>query len=116
MCCIQYIRGQQQAPTAEALMRSRYTAFTLCDADYLFQTYAREWQQGKDVALLKEGLGQVTWTGLEIIGIREGGRQHQTGEVEFVAHYEVGGRAMTLHERSLFIRENGLWRYLKAKE
>ena len=36
-CCLPYIRTYS-APTAEALMRSRYTAFTLHEADYLFQT------------------------------------------------------------------------------
>ena len=97
-------------------MRSRYAAFVLRDANYLFDTYASAWRKGKQVETLKDGLDNVLWTGLEVVGIFEGGRQHETGEVEFVAHYEINGQPMTLHERSLFIRENGLWRYLSAKE
>jgi SEC-C motif domain protein len=116
MCCQQYISGERDAPTAEALMRSRYTAFTQQNANYLFQTFASEWRKGKAVADLKQGLGELTWTGLEVTGIFEGGRQHQTGEVEFLAHYQIKGQSMTLHERSLFIREEGNWRYLKAKD
>lgn len=37
-CCGRYLDGEA-APTAEALMRSRYTAFALRDEDYLFRTW-----------------------------------------------------------------------------
>ena len=115
LCCLQYITGEKKAPTAEALMRSRYTAFYRRDAQYLFDTYASEWQEGKDVEDIAKHFGPVTWIELEIIGIFQGGRQHDTGEVEFVAHYELDGHPFTLHERSEFQREQGEWRYVRAK-
>ena len=115
LCCEQYVSGAKSAPTAEALMRSRYTAFAQRNAQYLFNTFSKDWREGKTVEEMQKGLSDVHWTGLEIIAIFEGRQQHQTGEVEFVAHYTHQGQSYTLHERSLFVREDGEWRYLRAK-
>ena len=115
MCCQQYIDGAADPPTAEALMRSRYTAFVQKNAQYIYQTYASEWRRQHQLGNVERGMGDVSWVGLEIVAIYEGGRQNQTGEVEFLAHYEVNGQPMTLHERSLFVREGGRWRYLREK-
>jgi SEC-C motif domain protein len=116
MCCELYITGQMAPPTAEALMRSRYTAYTLGNSQYIFDTYVSEWKKERTIESFTKDFSELSWTGLEIIGIFEGGRQHETGEVEFVAHYEWNGQQMTVHERSLFYREDGLWRYHKARE
>ena len=95
-------------------MRSRYTAFAVKDADYLFATYSTKARKKQSKSRIEKSMAGVEWQKLEILAIHEGRSQHDSGEVEFVAHYVKGNRRFTLRERSLFIREKWKWRYLKA--
>lgn len=106
-CCGRYLGDFDgtPAPDAESLMRSRYCAFVLLDSDYLLATWHPE---ERPVDLQFES--GAKWLGLEV-------RDHATldashAEVEFVARYRLGGKAVRLHERSRFVRENGRWFYL----
>ena len=106
-CCGRYLDGSQSAPTAEALMRSRYTAYALGRNAYLRQTWYPATRPGN--AQLDDDAA-TKWIGLEV-------KRHEVQDenhviVEFVARYKVGGRAYRLHEVSRFIRENGLWFYV----
>ncbi|KAF1020234.1 MAG: hypothetical protein GAK30_02658 [Paracidovorax wautersii] len=86
-------------------MRSRYTAFTLGREDYLCAT----WADGKAPEAL--ALDPATkWLGLEVKG--HWLRGDAQAEVEFVARYREAGRAVRLHERSRFVREQGRWYYV----
>ncbi|MBV8620354.1 MAG: hypothetical protein JOY84_15925 [Curvibacter sp.] len=116
-CCGRWIEGESPlaAPTPEALMRSRYTAFVLEKADYLLAT----WHPSTRPASI-EFSPQTRWLGLAIRAARltDEGR----GEVEFVARYREGsGRAERLHERSRFVREadpvlgTARWYYLDGE-
>jgi SEC-C motif-containing protein len=107
-CCGPYLAdfAGTPAPNAEALMRSRYSAFVLERADYLLATWhasTRPTELGFDAG--------VKWLGLEV-------KQHQPvdatrAEVEFVARQrDKSGRAVRLHERSRFVREDGRWYYV----
>ena len=116
MCCLPIVEGKKQAGTALVLMRSRYSAYVWGNAEYIFDTYAKEWRQDKDRQKWLASFQQIIWEELEIISIFEGGVQDETGEVEFVAHYRMNDYPLTLHERSLFHRENGVWVYVQAKE
>ncbi|PZG22454.1 hypothetical protein C1I95_05470 [Micromonospora craterilacus] len=109
-CCGRLHRGEADAPTAEALMRSRYAAFAVGEPDYLL----RSWHSRTRPPRLLLDLGQ-RWTGLEIVGADQGGLFDSTGTVEFRAHYREGGRQGTLTERSRFVREDGRWVYLDAE-
>ena len=107
-CCGRYVDDfdDTPAPDAEALMRSRYTAFVREQADYLLAT----WQTSKRPSRVSFDVG-VKWLGLEV-------RDHKViddchAEVEFVARLrESSGRAVRLHERSRFVREEGRWYYV----
>ncbi len=114
MCCARIISGSSEAATALELMRSRYTAFAKGSVNYLFETYVREWRDNNPYDQFANQFQQVNWQELEIIGVFEGGSQHDTGEVEFVAHYEFRGAELSLHERSAFRKEDGAWRYVGA--
>ena len=87
-------------------MRSRYSAFVLERADYLLAT----WHASRRPSQLTFDPG-VKWLGLEV-------REHlpidaNHAEVEFVARQrDQSGRAVRLHERSRFVREDGRWYYL----
>lgn len=107
-CCGRYLGDDgAAAPTAEALMRSRYTAFARGDAEHLRRT----WHPDTRPAVLELD-GALRWTGLEIV-VRSGGGLFDTeGVVEFRAHHREGPRTGVLHERSRFVRESGRWFYL----
>ena len=106
-CCGPYLNqhASTPAPDAEALMRSRYSAFVLSRRDYLLATWhasTRPTNLTLDPA--------AKWLGLDV-------RSHTTqdtdhAKVEFVARYREGGRAVRLRERSRFVRESGRWFYI----
>ncbi len=101
-CCGRYHAGAA-APSAEALMRSRYSAFVRQDAGYLLRTWhprTRPARLDLDPAM--------RWTGLEILGTTDGSAFHTTGTVTFRASYRGG----SLHERSRFERVDGAWVYV----
>ncbi|MEW2411847.1 YchJ family metal-binding protein [Streptomyces griseoviridis] len=101
-CCGRFHRGAP-APTPEALMRSRYSAFVRLDAPYLLRT----WHPAARPARLDLDPG-TRWTGLEILATTEGTAFHGTGTVTFRATYRGGA----LHERSRFERVEGAWVYV----
>jgi len=107
-CCGRYHAGtlHLQAPTAEALMRSRYTAHVLGLNDYLLAT----WHPSTRPATLGETEIGLRWLGLEVRRFEETDANHAT--VEFVARSKLGGRAHRLHEVSRFMREAGRWYYV----
>ncbi|GLF98373.1 YchJ family protein [Streptomyces yaizuensis] len=106
-CCGRYHTGEEAAPTAEALMRSRYSAFVTGDAEYLLRT----WHPATRPAELELDPG-MRWSGLEIDGATEGTPFHSTGTVTFRARYRHHGQRGALHERSTFARVDGAWVYV----
>lgn len=104
-CCGPLLDNRRQASTAEELMRSRYTAFAVGDADHLWRT----WHPATRPAEVDPG--RLEWEGLEIIDVVGGGPGDATGEVEFVAHHRRGRTPGRLHERSHFERRAGRWFY-----
>ena len=106
-CCQPYVEQTITAPTAEALMRSRYTAFVLRKTDYLRYSWHPD-TCPDDIQLDPK----TRWLGLKIINIIAGGVSDSTGEVEFVARSKIDGRASRLHEISRFTREHGRWLYV----
>jgi SEC-C motif-containing protein len=121
-CCAPFLAGAQLPASAEALMRSRYTAYTLRDEAYLRATWHPDTRPAPRLFDADEGL---TWLGLEVksdLRLRKRKQAHADAEksdagaesatVEFVARYKVGGRAHRLHEVSRFVREQGRWLYV----
>jgi SEC-C motif-containing protein len=105
LCCGRYLSGAASAPNAEALMRSRYSAYSLNDEAYLRATWDER-------TLPPEQLvhdDPTQWLGLEIKRfVAEG----SNATVEFVARYKIGGRAHRLHEVSRFVQHDGKWLYV----
>lgn len=111
-CCGPYIAGDAVPPTAETLMRSRYTAFTLRDEAYLRATWHASTCPADALFAEEE---KVHWLGLEVkSALRLRQRKAESADqaeeiyrdsVEFVARYKVNGRAHRLHEVSRFVRE-----------
>jgi SEC-C motif-containing protein len=107
-CCGPCLSRQSAAPTAEALMRSRYTAFELRDGGYLRDT----WDPGKCPKQLDFEQDTRTWSSLEIVATVGGTESDERGVVEFKAKYELGDDTYLLHEASRFHRIDGRWVYL----
>ena len=110
-CCGPLIRGTGFADTAEDLMRSRYTAFTENNWEYLVLTSHP--QEKKEMAQVRSALldHDAHWKKLEILGTRKGREQDNEGQVDFVAHYEKDGTLQILRESSRFYKVNGRWVY-----
>lgn len=110
-CCGLYIERFDDcpAPDAEALMRSRYTAFTLGRWSHVRAT----WWPANCPPELSDMPG-TKWLGLEVRAHRSIDADH--AEVEFVARYRVQGRAVRLHERSRFVRDAGRWWYVDGDD
>src|SRR3982751_322508 len=108
-CCGRFLRGPDQAPTAEALMRSRYTAYVRRDGAYLRRT----WHPDTRPARI-EFDPTLRWDSLEVLARTGGGLFDRAGTVPFAAHYTRGGPPAVPRETSRFVPPDGAWVYLGA--
>lgn len=106
-CCGPLHHGERTAATAEALMRSRYSAFAVGDLAYLLTTWHRS-TRPRTVDLD----AAVVWRRLEVLRTDRGGPFDTTGTVEFRASYSDPRGRGSLHEVSRFVREDGAWTYV----
>jgi SEC-C motif-containing protein len=90
-------------------MRSRFTAYSLGNADYLRTTLLKADQS--DEAMSEEEIKATTWLSLDIRATEAGGENDDQGMVEFVARYKTDGEPHIHHERAVFCREDGRWVY-----
>jgi SEC-C motif-containing protein len=108
-CCEPFHAGRTEAPTAEALMRSRYSAFAFGLSDYLWRTWHPR-TRPRQVTL-----DDTAWTRLEILDVVDGTERHRDGIVEFVAQFGYGRRAGRMRERSRFEHRGGRWMYVDGE-
>lgn len=104
VCCGSFHSGAEIPATAEALMRSRYSAYVLKHSTYLLDT----WHHSTRPATIDNSHGPAVWQRLEIILRDRGMAEDDEGWVEFVARYQGG----QIHERSRFVKEAGHWFYV----
>lgn len=112
-CCAPYHAGRP-APTPEALMRSRFSAYALGLVDYIVATTARggpmweddleTWRAG--IVAFSEG---TRFRGLRIVAAPPPGEDE--GCVTFTATLEQAGQDASFTEKSRFVRQDGAWRY-----
>jgi len=110
-CCGPIIQGKRPAATAEALMRSRYSAFAKAETEYLETSLHPDFRSDFDATATKKWSEQSEWTGLEIVGTEGGTDQDETGIVEFIAAYRQSSGHCSHHERAEFQRLDGTWYY-----
>jgi SEC-C motif-containing protein len=113
-CCGPFIAGAP-APTAEALMRSRYTAYVQGNAGYLQRTAAGEALRRFDRGEVENSFRSIEWLGLEIRGVEAGEAPDTAGQVTFTARFRQNGNIHTLSERSDFRRIGGNWHYCSGE-
>ncbi len=112
-CCEPFIQRKALPETAERLMRSRYTAFTLADLKYITDTLAPEARKGFAAAGTGKWAEQAKWKGLVIHDTRQGGANDTEGVVEFTATYEIEGQGIEHHEVAEFRKDkHGQWLFV----
>lgn len=110
-CCSPYISRNRLAPTAEALMRSRYTAFTLGNLDYIESTITEHASQSFNRIDMERSLPGTEWLGLEVRDTTGGRESDDTGTVNFAFHYRSKSRDFSQVEIASFRRVDGAWLY-----
>lgn len=115
-CCARYFAtkdgpGEAWPPTAEAMMRSRYSAYALGAIDHILATHHPDASSDVDVKSTEQWSREAKWLGLEIVSTEAGGDDDQTGGVEFIARYEINGVPLAHHEKAQFRRHAGRWYY-----
>ncbi|MBM9513339.1 YchJ family protein [Desulfogranum marinum] len=109
-CCHPLHSGQRHAPTAEALMRSRYSGYVAQEIPYILQTWH---PSTRPLSIDPNTIAH--WCGLKILATSKGGENDHQGTVEFTATAMDSGRISQLHEVSCFVKENGQWLYVSGE-
>jgi SEC-C motif domain protein len=116
-CCQPFHKGEREAPTPEALMRSRYSAYATGQVDYLMRTLHPDHEERKlpdDVirSMIQSTCRTYRYTGLHI---EEASSEGDRGSVAFVAKVFEKGVDRSFREVSIFGRSDGGWRYLSGE-
>ena len=111
-CCEPYVLGTAFAPTAEALMRSRYVSYTMGKVEYISTTHDPDKRDDVDLKAAEQWAEHAEWQGLDIIDTEAGGADDDEGVVEFAARFGMQGKDQRHHERSRFKKIEGKWYYM----
>ncbi|WP_163832819.1 YchJ family protein [Spartinivicinus ruber] len=113
-CCQPFIEGSQSATTAEQLMRSRYSAYSVHALDYLIATTHPDQQANLEKQAIKSWADQCHWVRLEVKKVSAGQASDDAGEVSFNAYYQLTSNPKTqvLSENSRFVKINQHWYYI----
>jgi SEC-C motif-containing protein len=111
-CCGPLLSGDAPAATAEALMRSRYSAYVTGQIQYLATSLHPDHRQDLDLSATRRWSRSARWLNLQVVSSRRGGGQDEEGEVEFIATYKEKGVVKPHHERANFSRKDGVWYYV----
>ena len=107
-CCRRFHVNEAVAPSAEALMRSRFTAYALRNIEYLLAT----WDAAKRPTGIDFSKETAQWHTLLILSCRKGGALDNKGVVEFKAFYKQDDDEYFMHEISRFVKTGQRWFYV----
>ena len=111
-CCGKVHLDLSNATTAEDLMRSRYTAFTQGNGDFLMKSHHSSTRVDSDKEAIVAWAKAVKWIKLDVLKTKKGKENDAKGTVEFKAFYNENGKEECIHENSEFVREDDNWVYL----
>jgi SEC-C motif-containing protein len=114
-CCEPYVSGSKKAPTAEALMRSRYTAYTKAIIPYILETLHPSQRKDFDEKGVAKWAKESDWMGLSIHETVKGGSDDTTGEVIFTAKFKQNGVIRDHRERAEFKKQSDIWYFFDGK-
>ena len=110
-CCQRHVEQRVAAPTAEALMRSRYSAYVLGKIEYLYTTTHPAFRRTDLKSGYQATCDSTEWIGLKVLNTFQGLEKDKVGKVEFEATYLQEGRRAIHREKSRFKRHSGKWYY-----
>ncbi len=113
-CCLPILKGEKKAATAEQLMRSRYTAYTLADIHYILKTHHSASRPTSEYEEIRKWAKRVKWLKLEVLKTSKGTATDEEGFVEFKAHFKELLKKEVIHENSYFLKENNEWVYVSG--
>lgn len=113
-CCEPLIKNDQPATSPEAMMRSRYTAYTLTEMDHLLRSTHPDQREGYDEKSARDWSERAEWQGLEIVETKDG-MEPDEGTVEFIARYRDKGIDKEHHEVALFKQLDGEWYFYDCR-
>ena len=111
-CCGKYLEGKAVPETPEALMRSRYTAYTKANIAYIVQTQQGHAAENFDPEATRRWAKRAKWLDLTVLKTEP--VTGQQGFVEFVARYNSSNKVHPIHERSEFQKREGRWYYVAS--
>jgi len=114
-CCEPFLNGIATAPTAEALMRARYSAYVTANIDFIERTTHSGARAEFNRESARKWSEESQWHGLEILNVTGGKEQDAEGTVEFIATYSQKGEEVKHHEVSTFRKEAGAWTFVDAR-
>lgn len=115
-CCGPFLGGSAWPKTAEALMRSRYSAFARGNIEYLRKTVTGTAAKEFSEADARKWALESEWMGLQILSTEKGQASDNTGSVEFVAKYKQEGHVLEHHEISKFKKDSeGHWMFVDGE-
>lgn len=110
-CCERYHLNKKTPQTAEQLMRSRYSAYTLVNIDYIVETTLPSQQKKLDKQAMQDWAKSTNWKGLKVIA-RNPHFAKNRATVKFIAYFETDKGVMEHHELSLFIFKENRWYFV----
>ena len=114
-CCEPLIKGVCAAPSPEALMRARYSAFAHQEMPYLLETLHPGQRSDYDEEGAAKWASESDWTGLEILDVKGEPATDNSGTVEFRASYRRNGKKLEHHELAEFRKSSGIWYFFDGK-
>lgn len=115
-CCDPFLSGNKKPKTAEALMRSRYSAYAMANVDYIIRTTHQSKVTFHDAKSIENWAKSNLWQKLEIVFKDHGNVEDSIGIVEFKAQYlDLQLQTHIHHERSNFKKESSEWFFVDGK-
>ena len=111
-CCGPVLSGARKPETAAELMRARYSAYAVCDVDFLYNSSGEAVREEFKREETEEWSRSATWEGLEVLETEGGGPGDDEGMVYFLARYSANGKTCEHREHSYFERVDGEWRFI----
>lgn len=113
-CCEPYLNGAKLPPTAESLMRARYTAHVRSEIKFIRDTLTAAGRHNFNEKAVKDWAEHSEWLGLKILSTQKGQVEDTEGIVEFIATYKSDGKVLEHHEVSQFRKDpkKRVWQFV----
>jgi SEC-C motif domain protein len=114
-CCEPFLSGRANAPTAESLLRARYSAYASANIDFIERTIHSSTSAEFNRESARKWAEESQWHGLEILKTVDGKEPDSVGTVEFIATYSQKDEEVKHQEIATFRKEAGAWTFVDGR-